>query len=727
VSRLLTFATGRVTRWVILALVLPLFAIAGAASSNLEKATENESSSFLPGDSESAKALEEIKRFPGGETAAAITVYQRAGGLTARDRALIVQARRRFNADPPRGVLRAPPPTFSRDGTTALLIAEVKSTGGNSDRFLDTLDAFEKRTEIDAAPGLEQKLTGPGGFARDAIKVFGNIDGVLILAAGALVFVLLILIYRSPVFWIWPFFTVLLALVIARTVAWLFAEAGLTVNGQSSGILAVLVFGAGTDYALLLAARYREELRRHESQVDAARIATRRAGVPIIASGLTVIASLLCLTLAKVDGTAGLGPVGAIGVAVAMITSLTVLPALLATVGGRWSFWPRIPHFGDTGTDETHGAWRRIGERVAAHPRRTWIGTTALLLVLACGLFTFNTNLTRGNSFRGEVESVEGQELVDRAFPAGANAPTDVIVPDRERVAAVVTVLSHTSGVDSVRTAGVGRPGTRLAVTLDQDPYSVAAFDRVPELRRLAKQAGGDEVLVGGPTATEHDLREAAMDDTLLIVPISLAVVFLILILVLRAVVAPALLIATVIVSFAAALGIGSFFTTEVFGFPGLDASFPLFVFVFLVALGIDYNIFLMARVREESLAHGTRRGMLRGLAVTGAVITSAGIVLAGTFGVLAVLPLIFLTTLGFTIAVGVLLDTFVVRSVLVPALTFDIGPKVWWPSALARKPDPPSDPDDDPSPDDQAASSLSTPTSRTAARSSASGAPFST
>jgi putative drug exporter of the RND superfamily len=313
-----------------------------------------------------------------------------------------------------------------------------------------------------------------------------------------------------------------------------------------------------------------------------------------------------------------------------------------------------------------------------------WIGATAVLVVLGLGILNFSSGLTQSSSFRGEVESVEGQKLVAQSFPSGANAPTDIVVPDPARAEAVARAVGGVEGVAVVRPVDSGAPGVLLSAVLEPDPYSTRAYDLIAEIRAAARQAGGDGVLVGGATAIERDLRAAASSDTRTIIPITLAVVLVVLVVLLRALVAPLLLIATVILSFFAALGTGAVVFDVVFGFPGSDPSIPLFAFVFLVALGIDYNIFLMARVREETHRHGTRDGMIRGLAVTGGVITSAGIVLAGTFSVLAVLPLVFLTEIGFIIAFGVLLDTFLVRSVLVPALVLDVGDRVWWPSALA-------------------------------------------
>jgi RND superfamily putative drug exporter len=531
--------------------------------------------------------------------------------------------------------------------------------------------------------GLDVKVTGGAGFSADAIKVFEGINGTLLAAAGSLVLILLILIYRSPIFWLIPIMAVIFAEMGSRGVGFGLTELGVTVNGQSSSILSVLVLGAGTDYALLLVSRYREELRRHEDRHEAMARAYGSAGPAILASGLTVIAALLCLALADLNGTAGLGPIGAMGVATAMLSMLSLLPALLV-IFGRWVFWPFIPHFQDEGADAKHGFWRNVANWVSDHPRRVWVGVTALLLVFALGILNFDDGLTSGNSFTDEVESVEGQELISQSFPGGANAPTDVVLAPGGDAQAVSRAVNAAPGVDSVREVTRGDAGILLQAVLEPEPYSTEAYDLVPGIREAAKGAGGDETLVGGATAVEADVREAAARDTRVIVPVALLVVFLILIALLRAVVAPILLIATVILSFAASLGVGAVVFDVIFGFPGSDPSLPLFAFIFLVALGIDYNIFLMARVREETLRHGTREGMKRGLAVTGGVITAAGIVLAGTFSVLAVLPLVFLTELGFVIAFGVLLDTFIVRSLLVPALVFELGPRVWLPSTLA-------------------------------------------
>jgi putative drug exporter of the RND superfamily len=584
------------------------------------------------------------------------------------------------------------------------------------------------------------------------------------------VIVLLILIYRSPIFLFIPLAAVIFAEMLARSVGYGLSELGVTINGQSSSIMSVLVLGAGTDYALLIVSRYREELHHSEDRHEAIRTAMTSAGPAVLASALTVIAALFCLTIAKVNGTSGLGPIAAMGVACAALSMLTLLPALL-TIFGRRAFWPFVPHTPSwsladeepttgigrrivngssagalvpvvagailatvllpftllsaiarrlilvlTGgrarvwsivslldrplfkpyevrrtkhehlADATHGFWKRVGDRIANGPRRVLVGSTVLLLVLCAGLAFFSTDLTTQDGYRTEVESVEGQEILSQSYPSGASAPMDVIVPDAAEVPAATEALEGATGVESVSgPVAEGEPGVLIQATLEPEPYSTEAFDLVEPIRE-AVQGAAPGTLVGGATAVEFDVRDAAAWDSTVIPPIVLVVVLLILIVLLRSVLAPLLLVATVILSFLAALGVGYFAFDVLFDFPGSDPSLPLFAFVFLVALGVDYNIFLVARAREETLKHGTRAGILRALAVTGGVITSAGIVLAGTFSVLAVLPLVFLTEIGFVVAFGVLLDTFLVRSVLVPALFLEIGPKVWWPSALARR-----------------------------------------
>jgi RND superfamily putative drug exporter len=679
---------GRRTKFAIVGVWVVILALVGPLAGQFEDVQENDPADYLPGKAESVEAIEVLEDFPSGDIAEAITVFYREGGLEPSDQDYIEEIRAEINASERDGVGETEEAIPSEDGAAALLLTPITVEDGTNEAGELLVDATDDiKADLDDAPeGLEAKVTGPAGFSADAIDVFNSINGALLYAAAAIVLILLILIYRSPIFWLIPFFAVILAEVSSRGMGYLLAEAGVTVTGQSGGILPVLVFGAGTDYALLLVSRYREELRNHEDKHDAVRVAMRKAGPAIVASAATVMAALLTLTLAEVEGTSGLGPIGALGVGLAMLSMLTILPALLA-ITGRRAFWPFIPRVGSEGTDETHGVWSRIAAWVGRGPRRVWLGTSALLLFLCLGLTMLNSDLTSGNGFRDDVDSAEGQELIAQSFPAGANAPTNIVVTDETKLDAVREAAAGAPGVAELsRREEQGPTGTKLEAVLTEDPFSTAGFDLIPGIREAVHDVGGDAVLVGGPTAEEYDLRQSASRDNKVIVPIALVVVFLILMALLRAVIAPLVLIATVVLSYGAALGISTFFFEKVFDFPGIDPALPLFAFIFLVALGIDYNIFLMARVREETIKHGTREGVLRGLAVTGTVITSAGIVLAGTFSALAVLPLVTLTEIGFTIAIGVLIDTFIVRTLLVPALVLEIGDRVWWPSALAKR-----------------------------------------
>ena len=681
--------SGRRSKFVVLALWLITLVALGPLIGSFESKQRNEPSSFLPADAESVRALELSDEFPSAEGIEAIVVFSREGGLTAADREYIASVQAELDANPPEGVVSVSPPRPSEDGEAALLVVQIV-TEGDEEILIDAVDEIRATVSSSLPAGLEAKVTGPAGYSADASKAFEGINSTLLLATALLVFVLLVIIYRSPIFWALPLLAVFFAEGLVRGIGSLLVDAGVVVNGQTGGILLVLVFGAGTDYALLLTARYREELHRHEDKHEAMRIAVRQAGPGILASAGTVVAALLCLSLASVNSTAGLGPVGAMGVAVAALAMLTVLPALLL-IGGRRAFWPYVPRFDRPDADANDTSWRatfwgRLGPWIERRHRPVWIVTTLALLALSLGVLTLDSNLTTGNAFRGEIESVEGQNLLERSFPAGASAPTTVIVTDPAQLEAVLAAAEAAPEVAAVGGVQEGEPGALFTITLTEDPFSDAGFALVEPLREQLRAAGGDAVLVGGATAEEHDLREAVRSDTLFLVPLVLLVVFAILVLLLRALVGPLMLMATVVLSFFAALGLALIVFELFFDFPGEDPSYPLFAFIFLVALGIDYNIFLMARVREEAQTMPTKEAMLKGLAVTGGVITSAGIVLAGTFSVLAVLPLVALTQIGITVALGVLLDTFVVRSILVPALTFSLDEKTWWPSKLGRR-----------------------------------------
>ncbi|MFT4035761.1 MAG: MMPL family transporter [Patulibacter sp.] len=699
------WVAGRTGRWVVIALWLLAAGLTGGLnlSGKFAAAETNEARNYLPANAESTKAYEQINAIVASDDVPFVAVVHRDGGLTAADRAAITAQLRSFNATsvdaklPVRDdqgathnvTLKDAVRTqagwlhlgdMSQDGTTALVLGAVNVTG-DSDRLLNSIDALRAGLKPLKDDGLTVKVTGGAGFSYDAVKVFANLNANLAAAAFLLVLVLLVLIYRSPVLLWFPLIAVGFAEFTSKGVGYLASQLGATITGQSSSIMSILVLGAGTDYALLVVARYREELRHHENRHDALRLAMQAAGPAVFASGLTVAAGLLTLSIASVKGTAGLGPIGAIGVAVAMLSMLTLLPALFAVLP-RAVFWPRTPHVGDQGGDATHGAFRRLGERIAQRPRRTWIVTAIALLICAGGLARFDPNLSQSETFIGTVESVEGGQLLAKSFPSGTSAPTQVVVPERAKAPAVAQALRTTEGVAGVQTVGSGEAGTLLSVTLNEDPYSSEAQALIPAVRTAARQAGGDGVLVGGDTAINADLARANSRDLKLIIPVVLAVVFVILVGLLRAVVLPLVLIGTVVLSFAAALGLSSVLWRDLFGFGGADRSIILFAFVFLVALGIDYNIFLASRIREEALRHGTHEGIVRGLGATGAVITAAGIVLAGTFLVLASTPVVFLVEIGTAIALGVLLDTFIVRSILAPALSLDLDRRIWRPWA---------------------------------------------
>jgi len=462
----------------------------------------------------------------------------------------------------------------------------------------------------------------------------------------------------------------------------------------------VLVFGAGTDYALLLVARYREELRRHVDRHEAMAIALRRAGPAIVASAATVVAGLLCLLFADLNSTAALGSVAAIGIGIAVLSMLTLLPALLVIVG-RWVFWPVRPVHGSTDPTTT-SLWVRLGRTIARRPRLTWVATTLALGVLALGTLGLEANgLTNAATFTGTPDSVVGQQVLTEHFPAGVGQPIQVVA-SADRADEVRDELAGVNGIRSVTNPVVGDGLAYLEGVTEVGPDSPEARATVQRVREALRGVDGADAKVGGVTAMRVDTVAGDVRDRTLIIPIVLGVVFLILVGLLRSVLAPVLLVATVVLSFFAALGISSFFFEHVFGFDGATAAFPLFVFVFLVALGVDYNIFLMSRVHEEAKQWGTRRGVLIGLSATGGVITSAGLVLAGTFAVLTTIPLVFIAELGFAVAVGVLIDTFLVRAVLVTALTMDIGRWMWWPSKLMHKRDVPAEEASRPEPVDR-------------------------
>ncbi len=685
--RIAEIPAGSWTKWLVVGFWLVVVVVAFPLSNKLMGAEKNDASAWLPANAESTQVLDLQSHFQSPNIFPAVVVYDRASGLTAADRAKAAADARSFAGLHGVGAGQVTGPIPSADGKAIQTIVSV-NLGTQGWNGAATAAGSIRAITLSDADGLASHITGPLGNAADSSKVFKGIDSTLLYATLAVVIVILLITYRSPVLWLLPVLSAGVALITAQAVVYLLAaHAGLTVNAQSAGILLVLVFGASTDYALLIVARYREELRRHDRRHAAMAEALRRAGPAIIASGSTVIVAMLTLSVAELNSTKSLGPVLAIGVAVGMLAMITLLPALLV-IFPRGVFWPYRPAYGSP-EPTTRGLWARVGWSIAPRPRLVWITTAVVLGVLALGLTGLKASgLTSAQSFRGHPDSVTGETVLAAHFPAGAGQPV-IVIGNQPAAAARRAAFAATPGI-----AGVTPPAARaghayLQGTLTSPPDSAAAYATIDRVRAAVHAVRGADAKVGGNTAINLDVQRASAHDRNLIIPLILAVVFVILALLLRALVAPLILTATVVLSFAAALGVSAFFFTHVFNFGGADTSFPLFVFVFLVALGVDYNIFLMTRVREEAGRRDARRGALTGLAATGGVITSAGFVLAGTFAVLATIPATFLAELGFAIAFGILLDTIVVRSVLVTALNLDLGRWMWWPSKLAHKPDP--------------------------------------
>jgi putative drug exporter of the RND superfamily len=675
-------------KWVILVFWLVLAAFAAPLAGGLTDEQDNEISSWLPGDAESTLALEQLTALGSDpDVIPAVIVYERSEGLTSADLAAVGEDAGTFGRlDDVDGPVVGPIP--SQDGQAVQLVVPINVGPDGWEAIAPLVD--DMRAEARNGPdGLAVYVTGPAGNAADSSEAFEGIDGALLYSALGVVIVILLFTYRSPILWMLPIFSAVVALFCAQALIYLLARyADLTVNAQSASILTVLVVGAGTDYALLLIARYREELRVHADRHEAMTEAVHRAGPAVLASGSTVILGMLCLLVADMNSTAGLGPVAAIGVAVTLAVLMTLLPALLV-ICGRWVFWPVRPAFGSVEPTAT-GVWARMGSRIRPRPRVVWVGTTAALLVAALGLFTLNAKgLTQAESFRGTPESIVGDEVASRHFPGSAGNPVYVLTTAAAADEVAAEVAAN-DGIDATEEPLVSGDEALIQATLADPADSDAAYDTVRAMRAELDDVGDGEALVGGNTAINLDVQTASQRDNRVIIPLVMGVVLLVLGLLLRAVVAPLILVATVVLSYGAALGLSALIFDWTINVESTDSAFPLFVFVFLVALGIDYNIFLMTRVREEAFDHGTRRAALIGLAATGGVITSAGLVLAATFAVLATLPLTFVTQLGIAVALGVLLDTIVVRSVLVTALTLDVGRWMWWPSRLTHRLDEP-------------------------------------
>jgi putative drug exporter of the RND superfamily len=692
IRRVATWPCGRRTKWFVLAFWVLLLVVAGPLAGKLNSAQKNDTSAWLPKNAESTKVLNASAKFRPNDTLPALVVYDRGGtAITPADQAKAAGDAQRF-ASVKYVTGKVIGPVSAKDGQALQTIVNVKLPSSGWSGLTPVADQLRSIAKSGAG-GLAVHVTGPIGYAADSGKVFSGSDGKLLYITLAVVIGILLLTYRSPLLWLLPILSAGVALGASQALIYLLAKhGGLTVNAQSSFILTVLVLGAGTDYALLLIARYREELRTHEDRHEAMAEALHRAGPAIVASAATVAVSLLCLLAAELNSTKGLGPVCAIGVGVGLLAMTTLLPALLV-IFGRWMFWPKRPAYGSAEPTEG-GLWARVGTRLARRPRMSWLVTAVVLGILATGTLGFKADgLQQKDGFWSKPESVTGQAILGEHFPAGSGTPL-VVVGNASAADRVHTALTGTPGVTGTTTPQIRDGDFYLEGTLNAAPDSQPAYDIVKAMRAKVHAIGGADAKVGGGSAVNLDVADASAHDRNLIIPLVLGVVFVILGLLLRSLIAPLLLIGTVVLSFGATLGVSAMVFNHLFHFAGADNSLPLWVFVFLVALGIDYNIFLMSRVHEEARQFGTRRGALIGLAATGGVITSAGAVLAGTFSALGSLPLVFITEIGFAVAFGVLMDTIVVRSVLVTALTLDVDRWMWWPSKLSRRrsPEPPKE-----------------------------------
>ncbi|MFF2083296.1 MMPL family transporter [Nocardia sp. NPDC058176] len=676
-DRFAGLVTGRRSWAVLLAVLVAAVAVMGLAGGN---DSAGEAPVSLPSSAESALAAEAAARFPDAGTATAIMVATRTDGaaLTPPDLTALDAALTRAGVPTPEGPRLAPAP----DGLAVIAQIPVPAEL-NGFALTDRIAELRGALATDLPEPLRVQVTGGPAFGADIADSFSGANALLLIVTALVVMLLLIVTYRSPILWLVPLTIVGLADRVAISVDTALAQlTGLTFDGSTSGITSVLVFGAGTNYALLLVSRYRDELHRHPDHRVALRAAVRHAAPAIVASNVTVVLALLTLLLALLPNTRSLGAFAAAGLVVALIFVLAALPPALALCGRR-VFWPFVPQADGRDTAE-HGVWSAVATRVVRRPGVVAGIASVILVLLATGLATTDIGLSRTEQFRVQAESVDGLATMAKHFPSGSSDPA-VVIARTDAEAAVQRELDGVQGVSRATVNGAFDGATRWSVVLDAEPGSAEAFTTIEAMRAAVGAVPGAEALIGGSDAEALDIRDAARRDQALVIPLILVVVLLVLLALLRAVPAAVLLVSVTVLSALAALGAGSWISGTVFGFPALDTNVPLFGFLFLVALGVDYTIFLVTRAREEADTYGTTRGMVRAVASTGAVITSAGVVLAAVFCVLGVLPLITLTQLGIVVGIGILLDTFVVRTLVVPALFALLGDRVWWPTVPAR------------------------------------------
>jgi uncharacterized membrane protein YdfJ with MMPL/SSD domain len=680
---IITWSTRGKHPWIVIAVWI---VIAGALSMGpkLQSVTTNDASKGLSGavESKRADALQQ-QYFPNAKGTPVIVVYSSDAPLTATDRAAIAQGEAwlKSGAQP----VNSASVRFSPDGKGALIFASLNGNPGDA-AFRDSVQAIRDHFG-DTVGGMQVRVTGPGGLITDVYKIFLNADVKLLLGTVILVLVLLLLIYRSPVLPFVPLITVGFGYFVAGGILALLAKGfGFTLSGQATSLMVILLFGAGTDYGLLLISRYREDLRRVSHARSALATALGETWEAIAASGLTVTLAVLTLLFAQYGDYRAFAPVLGIGVFVTLIAGLTLMPALLALLGRR-AFWPRVPKEGDA---TTHRAWRGIAGRVAAAPKRAAAVVAAILVVLALGCLFYSPRFSFTEDFLTSMPSSQGYTLLEKHFPKGALAPTTVLIkapqaPPKFVIGMVTGALSKSPGVAAAFPTGTADEGRLLSfqVILKGDPYSKEALQQVRDLRTTARKAaaaGNGTALVGGPTAIQADTWAQSNRDTIVVAVAALIVVGAILMILLRAVVAPAYLLLTNVLSYLAALGATIVITEKLLGWERISYRIPLYMFIFLVALGSDYNIFITTRIRGEAMLKGLKDGTVDAVAATGGVLTSAGIILAGTFLILLSQPVKDLAEVSIGVALGVLIDTFLVRTALVPGLTLAVGPKAGWP-----------------------------------------------
>ncbi|MFE7353409.1 MMPL family transporter [Streptomyces sp. NPDC057543] len=675
-DRLVTSPAGRKGKWLTLIAWLIIIAVSVPLAGELSGIEKDELTVELPRGAESTEVAGLADRFADGRISLGIVVYARAEGLTAEDRAKVAADIEEFAtlAAGPVGPARP-----SADGKALTALVPLDKVDGAA--LADNAKKVRDRATAGRPDGLEARLTGPAGNSLDATDARESTGRALTVITVLVVAGLLLITYRSAILWLLPLLVVGVALLTTQAVSYLLAKGfGLTVGGGNEIVVTALLFGVGTDYAMLLLARYREELRVHDDRHLAARTALRRAVPAIAASAATVSIGLLCLTRADVGFNYTLGPAGAIAIVCGLAAMTTLFPAVLVLLG-RWVFWPRVPRAGAAVKNAGHHLWDRIGGRISRRPRLVWIGSALVLTVLALGSLGLRTGLDDEHLVVGKPGSIAGQDLLAAHYPAGQSRPAEVI-GKAGAAPAIAAALKGIDGVAEVAPAEKSTDGT-LAVTravLKDSADSAAAARTVDRIRTAVHAVPDADAQVGGPTAMAQEKAAAQAHDREVVIPLVLAVVFLVLVALVRALVAPLLLMATVVLSYFAALGISRQLFQHVLGFPAVDVQVMLIGFLFLVALGVDYNIFLVHRIREEAGHRGHRAGVLAGLTSTGGVITSAGAVLAATFAALTTAPQVAFIEIGLVVAIGVLIDTFLVRSVLVPALALDVGRTFWWP-----------------------------------------------